>query len=203
VPDDEEINTAGLSWLAFWDRITGSYIIRDVESGEVIAELRPVPLSWGTVEVSPDGSLLYKGDWEDGVWVYDTMTWELVAAWNTHEGGARGYAVSPDGLRLVTTGNDDLVKVWDVSGIRDRTDVFGPPPLLDMIPVPKSSDAAWLADDRLALFLADGAKWLEVSLSVEDLVAEAQARLTRSFTEEECSAYLIDPCPTLEEIMER
>ena len=80
--------------------------------------------------------------------------------------------------------------------------MFSPPPLLDRIPAPKPSDAVWLGDNRLAVFLAEG-KWLEVSLSVEDLVADAHARLTRSFTAEECSTYLIDPCPTLEEILER
>ena len=150
--------------------------------------------------VSLDGSLLYAADPEGEVWVYDTTTWEFVASWKPHDVRVRGMAFSPDGGRVVTTAADNFVKVWDVSEIGARSAVSGPPPLLDRIPAPKPSDAAWLSDDRLALFLADGAKWMEVSLSVEDLVADARARLTRSFTPGECSTYQIDPCPSFEEI---
>ncbi|NIT40531.1 MAG: hypothetical protein GTN46_03120 [Gammaproteobacteria bacterium] len=78
--------------------------------------------------------------------------------------------------------------------------MFEPLPLLDRIPLPMPSDAAWLGDDRLAVFLAEGGKYVEVTLSVEDLVADARTRLTRSFTTAECSTYKIEPCLTLEEI---
>jgi hypothetical protein len=57
-----------------------------------------------------------------------------------------------------------------------------------------------VAADRLMVFLADGAQWLEVSLSVQDLAAAARGRVTRSFTAAECATYQISPCPTLEEI---
>ncbi len=115
----------------------------------------------------------------------------------------RGLAISPDGARLVTTAEDNFVKVSDVSGIRDRLSVNAPLPLLDRIPAPKPSDAAWVAQDRLVIFLADGAKRFEVSLGVDDLVADAQERLTRSFTVGECATYQIDSCPTLDDIRSR
>ncbi len=70
------------------------------------------------------------------------------------------------------------------------------PALLDPIPAPTPSDAVWLSDERLGVLLADDAKWLEVSLNVDDLVAEARARLTRGFTEGECTDYQIENCPT-------
>jgi DNA-binding SARP family transcriptional activator/WD40 repeat protein len=203
VPDVEELHVAGSTWFGTWERGTDSIIIRDATSGEMITRLQDASMHWVIVALSPDDSLLYQGDSLDGVWVYDTTTWELVAAWEPNVGGARGYAFSPDGQRLVTTGNDNFIRVWDVSGIRDRSDVFGPPPLLDRIPAPKPSDAVWLEGDRLVVFLAEGAKWLEIFLSVEDLLSEARSRLTRTFTVGECSTYQIDPCPTLEEIMER
>jgi hypothetical protein len=44
---------------------------------------------------------------------------------------------------------------------------------------------------------------VEVSLAVDDLVADAQERLTRSFTVGECATYQIDPCPTLDDIRSR
>jgi WD40 repeat protein len=200
VSDDEELLAVGSTWLATWERTAESVIIRDSESGEVITELRPVSLASMRVELSPDGSMLFKTDTDGGVWVFDTLTWELVAIWDPHNSPVRGLAFSPDGQQLVTTSNDDFVKLWDISGLRDRSDVFGAPPLLDRIPAPSPSDAVWLGVDHLAVFLAEGAKWLEVSLSVEDLVADARARLTRSFTVGECATYQIDPCPTFEEI---
>jgi WD40 repeat protein len=169
----------------------------------MITELQPDSLYERVIELTPDGSLLYAADAYGGILVYDTMTWELIATWVAHDELFRGLAFSPDGQRLVTTGNDEFVKIWDVRGIRDRSTVYGSPPLLDRIPAPKSSDAIWLAEDHLIVFLADGPKWLEFSVSVEGVIAEALARLTRSFTPGECSTYLIDPCPTLEEIMER
>lgn len=111
--------------------------------------------------------------------------------------------MSADGTRLVTTAEDDFVKVWDVTGLDDLA-AGRPPPLLDRIPAPKPSDAVWLADDELGILLADGAKWLTVSLDVNDLVAEAQSRLTRGFTTAECFEYGIADCPTtLEEIRNR
>ena len=103
----------------------------------------------------------------------------------------------------MTTAEDNFVKVSDVSGIRDRLSVNAPLPLLDRIPAPKPSDAAWVAQDRLVIFLADGAKRFEVSLGVDDLVADAQERLTRSFTVGECETDQIDSCPTLDDIRSR
>jgi DNA-binding SARP family transcriptional activator/WD40 repeat protein len=209
IPYEEELLAGGSTWIATWKGIEGtiheSTVIRDVESGEMITELQPDHLYELVIEISPDGSLMYAADIEGGVVVYDTMTWELVAIWQAHDGVFRGLAHSPDGQRLVTTGNDEFVKIWDVSGIRDRSDVYGSPPLLDRIPAPapKSSDAIWLSENQLVVFLADGPRWFEVSVSVEGVIAEAQARLTRSFTLDECSTYLIDPCPTLEDIKSR
>ena len=111
--------------------------------------------------------------------------------------------MSPEGDRLVTTGQDDLVKVWDMTEILAAGSLVGPPTLLDRIPAPFPSDAAWLGPDRLAVFLPEGVEFLAVSLNVDDLVADSIRRLTRSFTVEECAVYDIDPCPTLDDIRNR
>ena len=134
---------------------------------------------------------------------YDTTTWEPTAAWQVHEAFLRGLAVSPDDARLATTGHDNLVKVWDISGLSAGASLGAPPPLLDRIPAYIPSDAAWLSPERLGVFLATDAGYLEVSLRVDDLVTEAAQRLTRGFSIGECLTYQIDPCPTLEEIRSR
>jgi hypothetical protein len=38
-----------------------------------------------------------------------------------------------------------------------------------------------------------------VTIDVSELIDIARSQVTRSFTEGECTAYHIDPCPTLEE----
>jgi serine/threonine protein kinase/DNA-binding SARP family transcriptional activator/WD40 repeat protein len=199
----EGLIALGTAWIATIEYWAESILIRDILSGEVIEELKPEPLSYSAFDLSADGTLLFTSDIEGGVWVFETMSWKLVAAWEAHNGMPRSLTTSKDGQLLVTTGNDDYINIWDISEILDRTDVFGPPQLIDKIPAPKPSGATWLSDDRLAAFLAFDAKWLEVPLALQGLVAEAVDQLTRSFTAEECETYKIDPCPTLDEIRER
>jgi hypothetical protein len=104
---------------------------------------------------------------------------------------------------LVTTGQDNLVKVWDISSLAAGGSLEGPPPLLDRIPAQFPTDAAWLSSDRLGVFLSEGVQYLNVSLNADDLIAEATQRLTRSFVLEECAVYQIESCPTLEQIRTR
>lgn len=202
VSASEFLYSAGPSWTAASDFANDTVVVRAIPSGEEIVRFDEVPMS-NVHEVSSDAALLYIADWFGDMWVYDTATWEAVARWNTHDAQLRGFALSPDGNRLATAAVDDLVKVWDVSGIRAGTPATDLPPLLDRIPAPTPSDVAWLTDDRLVAFLADDARWLELSLAVDDLVSDTTLRLTRSFTESECATYQIDPCPTLDEIRNR
>jgi hypothetical protein len=196
---DGLVQAAGASWVAAGG---DTLVIYDIDSGAVLAEFE-IESDVISMAATSDGSMLVVGDAGGLVRAYDTTTWELTAAWQAHEAFLRGFAVSPDGVRLVTTGQDNLVKVWDISGLAAGASLAGPPPLLDRIPGYFASDAAWLSPDRLAVFLATDAGYLEVSLSVDDLVKEATQRLTRGFTVGECLTYQIDPCPTLEEIRSR
>ncbi|MFQ5968819.1 MAG: WD40 repeat domain-containing protein, partial [Acidimicrobiia bacterium] len=199
VPRSQHVTAAGAGWLGTFDSdLFGWLTVYDVDSGAVLAEpSKATDRPFWVYAVAPDGSLLYAADLEGSVWVFDTFSWETVATWEAHDARHRGLALSPEGTRLVTTGEDDFVKVWDVSRIRDRSSVTEPLPLLDRIPAPFPSDAAWLSADRLAVFLGNDANWLEVSLSIDELVTSARQRLTRGFTEGECANYQIDdPCPT-------
>jgi WD40 repeat protein len=189
---------AGSDWLAFG--VEGSIRVLDL-MGSHVATLSSDGYLFPAF-MSPDGSLIWAIEGQRRVVAFDTTTWELVASWQAHESAFRGHAFSPDGASLVTTAEDNTVAVWDVSNIREpETPV---PPLVDRIPAPKPSDAIWLDNERLAILLADGARWLEVSLGPEGVVAIARDRLTRGFTPEECAEYGIEDCPmTLEEIRNR
>jgi len=196
---DGPVRAAGTTWLAAEG---DPLVIYDVDSGAVVAELE-IDSEIIAMTATSDGSLLFVGDGAGLLRVFDTTTWEPIAVWQAHEAFLRGLAVSPDAARLVTTGHDNLVKVWDITGLAASGSLAGPPPLLDRIPGYFASDAAWLSPDRLAVFLATDAGYLVVSLSVDELATEAAQRLTRSFTVGECLTYQIDPCPTLEEIRRR
>jgi WD40 repeat protein/regulator of protease activity HflC (stomatin/prohibitin superfamily) len=196
----DELMVADDGRIAIYHGLQGSVTIYDVDTTQVLAELGAGSNLTSLHAFDGERSLLYVADRSGGVWVFDTSTWETVTTWRAHDAGIRGFAVSPDGGRLATTGDDDFVRIWHVGQIDEASPAAVLPGLLDRIPAPKPSDAAWLGPDRLAVFLADGARWLELSLTVEDLVEAAERRLTRGFTEDECETYGIDLCPDLETI---
>jgi WD40 repeat protein len=142
-------------------------------------------------QLSADGtSIFLASETTPGlVWTFDTSTWEG-EAWTAHDEGVRGFALSPDGSMLATTGEDDFVKIWSLP---DRK-------LLDKIPADFPSDAMWIDDNTMGIALADGARWAVVTLDVQELLRQARTAVTRTFTDEECTLYSIDPCPTLDQI---
>ena len=208
IPNSYKVVTGGAGWLVavpdFVVSQEATLTVYDVGSGEVVAELEvPRTLgSWANAVVG-NGEILLAGDDDGLVIAFDTISWKQIGSWRAHGSSVRGVAVSPDGGRLVTTGQDDLVKVWDISGLIEDRSVVGAPPLLDRVPAHFPSDAVWLSSERLGVFLSDPVQYIEITLDIDDLVGEAVTRLTRSFSVEECALYQIDPCPTLEEVRAR
>jgi WD40 repeat protein len=49
--------------------------------------------------------------------LWDLRTWREVGAFKTYDGGTQKMAFSGDGKRLVTSGRDCMLKVWDVEKI--------------------------------------------------------------------------------------
>ena len=214
IPYFQQAIAAGSSWVAAINNadvtpsgdIQPSITVYDIDSGAVIAEVEgPAHEAYADTinAVSDDGSILFVGDLDGRALAFETSSWERVAEWRAHDALLRGFAVSPDGTRLVTTGQDNLVKVWDISGLAAAGSLAGAPPLLDRIPAEFPTDAAWLSSDRLGVFLSEGVQYLNVSLNTEDLITEATQRLTRSFSIEECAVYQIEDCPTLEQVRSR
>ncbi len=130
-PDGATLATAGAdNTTRVWDAETGAHLItiRDHE------EARPVGLyANGILKVafSPNGELLATAGAEAHARLWDTATWEQVAAFPVHpeSRGATSVAFTPDGTRLITAsdicfrsldnGCDDsnyapIGRVWDV-----------------------------------------------------------------------------------------
>ena len=114
-----------------------STTVYDVDTGAVIAELdSPSQEAFAQLvnDVTSDGAVLLIADLDGRVIALDTSSWERVAQWRAHDALLRGFAASPDGAQLATTGQDDLVKVWDISGLNGGGSLAGPLPLLGRIP---------------------------------------------------------------------
>ncbi|MFM7058341.1 MAG: WD40 repeat domain-containing protein [Planctomycetota bacterium] len=70
-----------------------------------------------TLSFNPDGTTLHSGAY-DGCWIAWDLTGEsprIRQSVQAHSGWLRSLAVSHDGQRVVTCGNDRLVKVWSAT----------------------------------------------------------------------------------------
>jgi WD40 repeat protein len=154
------------------------------------------------VAFSPDGSHLITAG-SDGV----AKVWDISAALRAasrgddtcvttdqalltlagHSGDVTSVSVSPDGTRLGTSSEDGTAKVWDATTGEELLTLSGHGRIFDV---------AFSPDGRhLGTAGQDGMVRLYV-LPIEELMALARSRVTRSLTSEECRQFLhVDECP--------
>jgi WD40 repeat protein len=185
-PDGKRLATAG------WD---GQAIVWDVEAGQALSILRTGEAAYG-VAFHPEGRWLAVSvrDGTTGLWDLSLDTPEVMVTLAGHSGPVTRVAFSADGTRLTTVGQDGTARLWDVdaslttgSGVEVLTLFAHTGGVAD---VSFSPDGAHLAtagfDGRARVF----------ALDLEELVALAESRLTRTLTTEECQRYLhLDECP--------
>jgi WD40 repeat protein len=144
----------------------------------------------GVTALSPDETRLAVGDGRGGYTLFDTDTWEPVAEGRAGDARIRGIAFSPSGDQLMTSGTDGIVRIWDVEAGLE----------VQRVPLTFPNDGHWIDEERLLISFED--KFTVVSLDLAEVTDLAFDRLTRGFTADECAAYRIDPCPTLEELQD-
>ena len=120
--------------------------------------------------------------------IWDADTGDTVATLPQSDSLLYDVAYSADGSQLATAGADGTVRLWDPETGEPRMALGGPE-------VPIRSVAFSPDGTRLASLDYDGLVrvW---ALDLDDLVAIANDRLTRTFTDEECRQYLhVESCP--------
>jgi WD40 repeat protein len=105
-----------------------------------------------------------------------------------HNGEVYAIAFSADGKTIATASTDKTAKLWAADTGKELLTVNTPDELTGVAISPDGS--------HLAVAGYDGTNRIYL-LKIEDLVALAKQRVTRSLTIEECQQYLhVEQCPT-------
>jgi WD40 repeat protein/DNA-binding SARP family transcriptional activator len=161
----------------------------DAATGQVLATL-PHESDLFPPTFSPDGSRLAVPERDRRVTIWDVTADPpvVVRTLEGHTAGVSGLAWSPDGMRLATGGFDGTVRLWDAASGQELLNLALHTNAVTMVSF--SPDGT-----RLASGGWDGTVRV-YALRLEELVALAQERLTRSLTDDECRRYLhLEACP--------
>jgi WD40 repeat protein len=161
--------------------------VLDVKSGESLSEEYNDSFVVH-VAISPDGKQYAAASIDGTAVVRDMATGKVLFPPLTQSATIYQLEYSPNGKHISTAGFDGVAKVWDASTGKELHSLQG-----------------GFAQVRGAHFSADGTHLIttgmdgvirEYTLNIEELVALAKARLTRSLTTEECKKYLhMEQCP--------
>lgn len=165
-------------FLRIWDATTGQ------ELGVISGEGKEI---YGVV-LSPDGNLLAVSNQDGVITLWDANSLNKIRTFVGHAGLVNRIAFSRDGTRLASASFDRLAKVWDVTTGEELASLYGN--ASNVFGVSFSPEG-----NQLATAGADGTIRL-YTLRIDDLIALARSRLTRSLTEDECRKFLhVDSCP--------
>jgi WD40 repeat protein/DNA-binding SARP family transcriptional activator len=147
--------------------------------------IRTLPGSHSTVQsiaFDTTGRYVATGNWDGTATVWDTASGRRLHTFVAHNGTVESLAFSPDGKTLATAGDDTTAKLWNIHTGQRLLTLTGHTFAL--------TDIAFSPDGtRLATSSEDGTIRIYI-LPVSQLLAVARARLTRTWTNAECRAYL-------------
>lgn len=88
-------------------------ILRDIETGKIITELREERLAAALITISPDGKTLASAGGRN-IHIWNLPERKLVHKISSHERAIQSICFSPDGKLLASASTDDTVRVWNV-----------------------------------------------------------------------------------------
>jgi WD40 repeat protein/transcriptional regulator with XRE-family HTH domain len=185
-PDGKSIASTSEDGAHIWDITTGKKLVTFSGHGERVA--------LNGIAYSPDGKWIATSGNDATIKVWDSETGAEIFTLIGHTGPTFGVAFSPKGQYLATSSVDRTVKVWKL------------PKAGEQVTEPLTLYGNTGAVYQVA-FSPDGTRVVSVGrdhvarvyeLNIEDLIAIANSRLTRSLTDEECKKYLhADVCPSM------
>jgi WD40 repeat protein len=183
-PDGGRLVTGGGNADANGDSVSRVW---DLATGRQVFTM-PLPnLGWA-VAFSPDGMSLVTGGFGGNTIMWDAATGQALFKLSGHTGSVVEVAYSADGLKVATGSLDGTARLWDAATGRDL--------LTLAVPGGGVTGVAFSPDGtRLATATRDGTARI-LLLQIDELIALAKSRLTRSLTLEECQRYLhVEACP--------
>ena len=188
-------HTAGLHSLAYSP--DGRYIatssdspdttvkVWDAQTGTEVYSFGPNPgRAWG-LAFSPDSNQLGAGGQGGYIKVWDLITGLEASNMIGQASTVSTVGFTPDGQQLISGGGDS-VSIWDIATGTELLNI-----------APNSSSEFALTQDGRQLYTASQRPAVRVyAVSLEDVRALAESRVTRQLTNAECLQYLhLDECP--------
>ena len=159
----------------------GTASVWDTTTGKELQILRGHGDYITAIVFSPDGARIATSSSDSTARVWNVATGEEQFAFPSHTGAVTSIAYSPDGRRIASGSQDGTAKLWDASTGEELLTFFGDGSgLNDILFSPDGKLLATSGDSGIRVYL----------LQVDDLIALAKTRVTRSLTPEECRKYL-------------
>jgi WD40 repeat protein/transcriptional regulator with XRE-family HTH domain len=179
-PDSSRLAVAYEDTVILWNVLTGKEIL--TLYGEKL-------VAFTDVAFSQDGTRLAAASVFDGnATLWDAISGKELFTLAGHTGPVSSVAFSLDSKYIATASADKTAKIWDALTGKHLLTLYASDALTSVAFSPDGS--------QLATASRDGTNQIYL-LKVEELVAVAKQRVTRSLTTEECQQYLHVPtCPT-------
>ena len=175
-----------------WD--VSAALNTDATTGKELLALAGHTGSMHAVVFSPDGQRLATASADGTAKIWDATTGKELLTLSGHTGLLFNVAFSPDGKSVATTSADRTAKVWDVSTGSNRRQQ--PLTLYNLHSFSVTGVSFSPDGKRLAISNTAGEARI-YALPIEDIVAIAKSRVTRTLTPDECRKYLhAEQCPS-------
>ncbi len=160
-----------------WDAVTGKELFPLIGHSDVVRR----------AAFSPDSTRIVTASFDGTAKVWDAASGKELLTLSGHTSSLFDAAFNPNGKRIATVSGDRTAKIWDAVTGQELWTFHAPDGLTGVAFSPDGS--------QLAVGSRDGTTRIYL-LHIEDLIALANSRLTRTLTLEECQQYLhLDACP--------